>query len=222
MNFYDGLNKLISSATKKISIYSVSACFGFYSKGMHTFEDFAHALKEKLKNKNIKCIIILKVEDFLDAYGIYCLTKYFENIQNIEIVFSPVKYDNGENRIMEEYDFVQYVIVDDSRVLVTTKQTQEINYFYDLTLNKLTESKYEKKVGKINLIKEHFQEKYKDSEPFPKQIDKIIKKYKKNISKTVTNSQNETKIKPQFGNIFNELWKIILTVILKEVIGKKL
>lgn len=67
---YPDMIKLITDATTSIDLYSVSACFGFYSAGMRVFESMLEALHGKRNTKGIEIRILVKIDNgSIDEFG---------------------------------------------------------------------------------------------------------------------------------------------------------
>jgi hypothetical protein len=103
-NFYYEMTQLIKSAKKSIYFYSVSACFGFYSKGVHVFENMIKELKIKADTRvplyDIKCLV--KVDD--NGIDIFAANHLSFLNKDKEVVRQIKSLNENEN--------VQFIIID--------------------------------------------------------------------------------------------------------------
>jgi|APMed6443717190_1056831.scaffolds.fasta_scaffold27709_2 hypothetical protein len=137
-NFYYEMIRLIKSAKKSVWFYSVSACFGFYSKGVHVFEDMIKELQHKIDTRipeyDIKCLI--KVDnhgiDLFSADHLRFLNKDREIVKQITSL--------SEN---ENYQFLLIDIETDSpKLLYSNIQESRKTEILKITINELSGGVY--------------------------------------------------------------------------------
>ncbi len=131
--FYDEMRNLISLAEKQVCLYSVSACFGFYSQGAHVFENLYGELNSKLQIKlpclDIRCLIKL------DGHGIdeFAALHFQELNRHREVVRQLRDLSLEEN--------LQFVLTDSGtehpKLLFSEVQEVRTTPVFHLDINKL-------------------------------------------------------------------------------------
>lgn len=132
-DFYHEMNRLITQAKKSVWFYSVSACFGFYSKGIHVFENMIKALKDKSEIRHPK-------------YDVRCLVKVDDN--GIDLFAAdhlrPLNKKRDivrQTKALTESDNVQFILIDidtdTPKLLYSNIQESRKTDILGISINKL-------------------------------------------------------------------------------------
>ena len=145
--FYSELTSMIELAQKSISFYSVSCCFGFYSRGLSNFEMVLRAIKNALSRQgarylDVKVLVKIDRDNPIDMYAA-------ERLAQLEKRYVHTGIKHGERNVFRELgpDLkpIQFLIIDDQSVLVSAIQEEVYNEDLDLVLNKSEQGvKFEK------------------------------------------------------------------------------
>jgi hypothetical protein len=73
-NFYLELIRMMELAQKSIKFYSVSCCFGFYSRGLANFQDVLRSIKNALSRQGaryleVKILVKIDRDNPMDMYA---------------------------------------------------------------------------------------------------------------------------------------------------------
>ena len=137
-NFYAQLTEKLRHSWKTVDIYSISACFGFYSRGMQTFSAVLSAMRTALTNphpfRTEQMRLLLTADDNrIDLFGIERFHQYLEPV-GLEIRHLEKPDDRGK--------WVQFAIFDDKELLLTRPQSGFRDEPLDLGINKLEPAQF--------------------------------------------------------------------------------
>src|SRR5690349_5901847 len=115
--FYEALLVRLKQPSRAIDLYSVSACFGFYTRGMKVFADVLRALELAVTRPAPHTTVLralLRADDHLiDTFGI----DRFHAVLNGE---SVTIHEMEEPTIDDEW--IQFAVFDHREVIYTTPQ----------------------------------------------------------------------------------------------------
>jgi len=119
LKFYEALIHRLQQPAKTLDLYSISACFGFYSSGMKVFSDVLQALRTQITRPepyNIQQLrILIKADDHLiDTFGLERFHLFLDvpaavNIREMERPTDPAEW-------------IQFAVFDGHEVIYTTPQ----------------------------------------------------------------------------------------------------
>jgi hypothetical protein len=132
-DFYSQLTEKLRHSWTTVDIYSISACFGFYSRGMRTFAEVLGAMRTALTNpdpfrtKRMR-LLLTADENRIDLFGVERFHQYLEPV-GLEIRRLEKPEDRGS--------WVQFALFDGKEALHTRPQSGIHDEALDLGINKL-------------------------------------------------------------------------------------
>jgi hypothetical protein len=133
LRFYDALLSRLEHPARSIDLYSISACFGFYSRGMKVFADVLRALSRAARTPapyGTQLRILIRADDnLIDTFGI----ERFHAVLNVPSV-TIFEMEQPES----EADWIQFAIFDGHEVIYTTPQTGLPDDALNLGINKVS------------------------------------------------------------------------------------
>jgi hypothetical protein len=157
--FYDTVVTLIDGAQESVLLYSVSACFGFWSRGIRVFEQVFKALQAKLEIKkpalDVRCLI--QVDDHaFDQFA----ARQFARLNITQPVARAISSLSSEEQ-------VQFVLVDRTspKPLLLFSEVQEIRTtpVFGINVNKMCGGlRYSWKCNETKKAEQLFERKWKD------------------------------------------------------------
>jgi hypothetical protein len=184
-DFYKTLIDLMEHANKSVHFYSISCCFGFYSLGLKNFENVFLAIKDRLSKRvagkylDIRVLVKADKDNPMDTYALERLA-YLENqfslTTNHETKRTVFKQLELEGHTKEN---VQFILVDDTKILISKIQDEAFNLDLDLVLNKSESGSLFSKEEYSDDFNEHkflFEEKWKSSMPLDVEIKQVSKR----------------------------------------------
>jgi hypothetical protein len=132
-NFYSQSIKLIEESKKSVRFYSISCCFGFYSEGLETYGKVLLAIRHAL-GRVVDINVLTKV-DHDNPIDVYAARRFAE----IEIALSGDAQQDGRifRELNSDAEQIQFIIVDDRSILLTSFQKENIDENLHLVLNKV-------------------------------------------------------------------------------------
>lgn len=136
-DFYSLLMDRLERPWHTVDIYSISACFGFYSRGLKVFSGVLSAMRRALTNpepyRTETIRLLVKAEDHLiDGFGIQRFHEHLEPVgMEIRRLERPHRRD----------DYVQFVLFDDDEVIFTKTQRGYRDEALGLGVNELAPAK---------------------------------------------------------------------------------
>jgi hypothetical protein len=132
LDFYDELRVQLEKRPSKVDIYSISSCFGFYSRGMKAFSEVLRAMREALQRPepfqtSQMRLLLAADENPIDNFGVQRFHSYLMPKLLIKRMEKPARRD----------DWLQFAIFDDQHVLVTHPQGGFHDDALDLGINQL-------------------------------------------------------------------------------------
>lgn len=164
-DFYSELKEKLEHSWETVDIYSISACFGFYSKGMRTFSDVLNAMRKALANpepfrtKRMR-LLLAADENRIDLFGVERFHQFLEPI-GLEIR----QLEKPEAR----EHWVQFVLFDEKEALHTRPQSGVHDDALDVGINKLEPAKLaesQQDAAKLNELQDIFDTAWEASAPF--------------------------------------------------------
>lgn len=155
--FYFEMKRMILSARQNIWLYSVSACFGFYSQGMYQFESLLRELKLKIDSHiDVRCLIKFDNHE-IDQFA----AKLYKRLnEKAEIVKELIIQEQNEN--------IQFIMTDfgttKSYLLYSRIQGGRKSLELDIDINELRDGVlYNFPVKAIDEYKSLFSDKWNSS-----------------------------------------------------------
>lgn len=140
--FYPELTSMMDQAQNAIHFYSISCCFGFYSKGLANFEKVFLAIRDRLSKihagryLDVRILIKIDHENPMDVYAA-------ERLAQLESRYAHTGDEDYDRNVFRElsseapsYEAVQFLIVDGNNILISETQEEIYNEDLDLVLNK--------------------------------------------------------------------------------------
>lgn len=141
-DFYPELISMMDQAQNAIHFYSISCCFGFYSKGLANFEKVFLAIRDRLSKihagryLDVRILIKIDHENPIDTYAA-------ERLAQLESRYAHTGDENYDRNVFRElssevpsFEAVQFLIVDGNNILISETQEEIYNEELDLVLNK--------------------------------------------------------------------------------------
>ena len=135
--FYSRVIQLLEQANKSVHFYSISCCFGFYSFGIKNFEHVLASIRDRVKLKilgkylDVRVMVKIDPDNSMDVYAAERLASLQERYAHAG--------ENGQKRDifreLTESSTIQFLIIDDERVLASNIQEEQYNEDLDLVLN---------------------------------------------------------------------------------------
>jgi hypothetical protein len=132
LDFYDELKGELAKRPDKVDIYTISSCFGFYSRGMKAFSEVLQAMREALHRPepfqtSQMRLLLAADENPIDNFGVQRFHSYLAPRLLIRRMDKPARRD----------EWLQFAVFDDERVLVTRPQDGSHDEALDLGVNHL-------------------------------------------------------------------------------------
>ena len=132
-DFYSQFREKLKHPWRSVDLYSVSACFGFYSKGMRTFAEVLGSMRTALVNpdpfRTQQMRLLLMADDNrIDLFGVERFHQYLEPV-GLEIK----RLDKPQDR----RKWVQFALFDDAEALHTRPQSGTFDEALELGINQL-------------------------------------------------------------------------------------
>lgn len=141
-DFYPELVSMMDQAQNSVHFYSISCCFGFYSKGLANFEKIFLAIRDRLSKihagRYLDVRILTKIDhdNPIDTYAA-------ERLAQLESRYVHTGDEDYDRNVFKElspkspfFEALQFLIVDGNNILVSETQEESYNEDLDLVLNK--------------------------------------------------------------------------------------
>jgi hypothetical protein len=184
-DFYKTLVDLMSHANKSVHFYSISCCYGFYSSGLKTFESVYLAIRERLSKRvsgrylDVRILVKIDKDNPMDTYAM-------ERLAFLENQFSHTSNDEHKRTVFKQLildgrpnENVQFIIIDDEKILLSKVQDESFNLDLDLVLNKSEAGSLFSKEDHhedFQVQKQLFEDKWKSSSPLDIEIKQVSKR----------------------------------------------
>jgi hypothetical protein len=136
-NFYPELINMIEQSRRSVHFYSISACFGFYSQGLFTFEKMLltirHALERRIGGKFIDVKVLVKVDN--NPIDVYAAERLL-SLERARFHMPGLDYDRNIFReVSEDAHQSQFLIIDDKHIIVSGIENEIFNADLGLIMN---------------------------------------------------------------------------------------
>jgi hypothetical protein len=162
LTFYDYLISELDQQRDSVDIYSISACFGFYSQGMSVFSSVLSKMRNALlrpgafRTKNMRLLLITD-DNPIDSFGV----DRFHNF--VEPAGLKIKRLPQPDR---QEDWVQFAVFDGRRAILTHPQNGFWDDALDVGINALAPTELIDASSRVKELSQRFSSSWEVARPF--------------------------------------------------------
>ncbi len=207
--FYEALQARLERPARRLDLYSISACFGFYSQGMKVFADVLRALRTAVKTPEPFGVrqlrILLKADDHLiDTFGV---ERFHGFLEDPGVVIREMARPESLD------DWIQFAVFDEKEVIYTTSQRGFRDEALDLGINQLSEAHIADVASGPSIVQQHvdlFSEAWKRSVRFeiPRMpsMDELVQRLEKSFPVRAKPNMSEEEYEEQLEVLLHGMY----------------
>lgn len=141
-SFYLELVNMMDQARQSMHFYTISCCFGFYSKGLSNFERVLLAIRDGLRRivtgryLDVRVLVKIDHDNPVDTYAAERLAQLESRYRHTGDIDADRNVFRELGRELKQFKPLQFLIIDGHDILLSAIQEEVYNEDLDLVLNK--------------------------------------------------------------------------------------